>query len=68
MFKTNVGGVDRTLRVIVGFVLIMLMFVGDRIGVHVGNWGWIGVIPLATGFLSTCPLYSLLGKSTCPTK
>ena len=66
MFKTNVGGIDRKLRIILGVVLIALVFVGERIGINIGNWGWLGIIPLATGFLSTCPLYSIFGMSSCP--
>ena len=61
MFKTNVGGVDRILRIIVGLVLIALVFVGPKTA-----WGWLGLIPLATGLLKTCPAYSLLGVNTCP--
>jgi hypothetical protein len=34
----------------------------------IGAWGWIGVVPLATGLLKTCPVYSLLGMNTCPMK
>ena len=60
MFKTNVGSVDRLLRIVLGIVLIALVFVGPKT-----PWGWIGVIPLATGFLRTCPLYSLFGISSC---
>ena len=60
MFKTNVGGIDRMLRIVVGLVLIALVFVGPQT-----QWGWLGIIPLATGFLSTCPAYSLLGINTC---
>lgn len=63
MFKTNVGSADRILRIIVGIVLIALVFVGPKT-----PWGWIGIIPLATGFLRTCPLYSLLGIKTCKTE
>ena len=63
MFKTNVGGADRILRIVVGLVLIALVFVGPKTA-----WGWIGIIPLATGFLRTCPAYSLLGISTCKVK
>lgn len=63
MFKTNVGGADRILRIIAGLVLIALVFVGPQT-----PWGWIGLIPLATGLLRTCPAYSLLGISTCPAK
>ena len=68
MFKTNVGDTDRLLRFTVGVVLIALVFVGDRIGLPIGNWGWLGIIPIATGFLRTCPLYSLIGVNTCKTQ
>ena len=61
MFKTNVGTVDRALRIMVGIVLIALVFVGPKT-----PWGWIGVIPLVTGLFRTCPLYSLLGLNTGP--
>ncbi|MEP6869157.1 MAG: DUF2892 domain-containing protein [Novosphingobium sp.] len=60
MFSTNVGSADRVLRIVVGIVLIALVFVGPRT-----QWGWLGLIPLLTGFLRTCPLYSLLGINTC---
>ena len=63
MFKTSVGGVGRILRIVVGIMLIALVFVGPKT-----PWGWIGIIPLATGFLRTCPLYSLLGIRTCKTE
>lgn len=68
MFKTNVGGIDRIARIIVGIVLIALVFVGDKVGLAIGNWGWIGIVPLATGLMRTCPLYSIFGMSTCPMK
>jgi membrane-associated protease RseP (regulator of RpoE activity) len=60
MFKTNVGSIDRILRIVLGAVLIALVFVGPQT-----PWGWIGVIPLVTGLFSTCPIYSLLGIRTC---
>jgi hypothetical protein len=60
MFKTNVGTIDRVLRIVVGLALIALVFVGPKT-----QWGWLGIIPLATGFLRTCPLYSLIGINTC---
>lgn len=68
MFKTNVGSMDRIARIVVGIVLIALVFVGDKVGLAIGNWGWIGIVPLATGLLRTCPLYSVFGLSTCPMK
>ncbi len=63
MFKTNVGGIDRILRIVAGLALIALTFTGV-----IGVWGWIGVVPLATGLFSTCPAYSLIGVNTCPMK
>jgi Protein of unknown function (DUF2892) len=63
MFKTNVGGIDRILRIVLGLALIGLTLAGT-----IGAWGWIGVVPLLTGALSTCPLYSVLGFSSCPMK
>lgn len=63
MFKTNVGGIDRVLRIVLGLALI-----GLTLGGVIGAWGWIGLVPLATGALSTCPIYSILGMNTCPTK
>jgi hypothetical protein len=59
--KANVGGIDRAARVLVGLVLIGLTLAG-----MIGVWGWIGVVPLATGLFSFCPLYTLLGIRTCP--
>jgi hypothetical protein len=59
----NEGTVDRVLRVVVGAALLSLVFVGPET-----PWGWIGVVPLVTGLLGNCPVYSLLGISTCPVK
>ena len=59
--KLNVGGIDRILRIVVGIVLIGLAATGT-----VGWWGWLGVVPLATGLVRFCPMYRLLGMSTCP--
>ena len=58
--KSNVGGIDRILRIVVGLVLIGLTFTGT-----VGVWGWLGVVPLATGALGWCPPYAIFGWSTC---
>ena len=59
----NVGGIDRTLRIIIGLVLIALVFVGPKT-----NWGWIGVVPLLTGLIGWCPPYSLFGWNSCSVK
>ena len=57
--QANVGTIDRALRIIVGLVLIALVFVGPQTA-----WGWLGLVPLATGFIRFCPLYRLLGLCT----
>jgi hypothetical protein len=62
---TNVGMMDRILRVIAGLALIALAL-GYFPG-YQSAWGWIGVVPLVTGLFGTCPLYSLLGVNTCST-
>jgi hypothetical protein len=59
----NEGKVDRTLRVILGAALISLVFIGPQTA-----WGWLGVVPLATGLIGNCPVYSLLGINTCGIK
>jgi hypothetical protein len=63
---TNVGMADRLIRIVIGLALIAF-------ALHLGfpdtgwNWvGWIGVIPLLTAVFGVCPVYSLLGLSTCP--
>jgi hypothetical protein len=67
MFATNVGSIDRILRVAVGAALLVWFFVDQG----TGFWHWaklIGIVPLATGLFATCPAYSLFGLSTCPMK
>jgi len=59
--KTNESTLDRTLRVIAGLVLIGLAATGS-----IGAWGYIGIVPLLTGSIGLCPLYSLLGINSCP--
>ena len=63
LLPKNEGMKDRILRVIVGAVLLTLVFVGPRT-----PWGWLGVIPLVTGLIGTCPVYTLFGLRTCPLK
>jgi hypothetical protein len=58
--KSNVGGIDRILRIAIGIALIGLAATGS-----VGWWGWLGIIPLATGAIGWCPPYAILGLSTC---
>lgn len=58
--KANVGGIDKVLRIVVGLGLI-----GATIAGALPVWGYIGVVPLATGLMGWCPAYPLLGISTC---
>ena len=59
--NTNIGTVDRILRIVVGLVLIALTFTGV-----LPVWGYIGVVPLLTGLVGFCALYTLLGICTKP--
>ena len=59
----NVGGIDRIIRIIAGLVLLGLTLTGT-----IGMWGWLGIVPLATGALGWCPPYSILGFNTCSVK
>lgn len=58
----NVGGIDRSVRIIAGLVLIGIALAG------VSPWGWVGVVPLATGLIGWCPPYAIFGISSCKTK
>lgn len=63
LFPRNEHMIDRAIRVIAGLILIALVFVGPQT-----PWGWIGLIPLVTGLVGSCPVYRLLGISTCKMK
>jgi hypothetical protein len=63
--KENVGGVDKTFRIIAGLALLSLVFILD------GNarwWGLVGLVPLLTGITGYCPAYMPFGISTCKSK
>jgi hypothetical protein len=67
MLTTNEGNFDRILRVVIGAALIFWFFVDQG----AGFWHYaklIGIVPLVTGLIGNCPVYSLLGVSTCPMK
>jgi len=66
MFKNNVGMTDRVIRIFIGVVLLVAFFIYPNASWR--YWTLIGVVPLITGAVGTCPLYSLLGLSTCPTR
>lgn len=59
----NVGGIDKIIRIVLGLVLIGLAVTGT-----VGMWGYLGIVPLATGLMGWCPPYALLGFNTCSVK
>ena len=63
LFPVNEHIAERAIRVALGLALIGLAVAG-----RVGPWGYIGVVPVLTGFVGSCPLYTLLGFSTCPVK
>lgn len=61
----NVGSIDKLLRAILGVALLAFAFFSG----HQYAWiGYIGVVPLLTAAIGNCPLYSILGLSTCPVK
>jgi len=59
----NEHPIERVVRVVIGLALIALVFVGPET-----PWGWLGILPLVTGVVGSCGLYTLLGISTCPMK
>ena len=59
----NVGGIDRTLRIIVGLALI-----AGAATNAIGMWGYLGVVPLLTGLIGWCPPYAIFGFNTCSLK
>lgn len=66
MFKTNVGTIDRVIRAIIGIAALAAFFLLPEAG-----WRWwllLGIVPLATAVMSSCPIYTILGLSTCPLK
>ncbi len=66
MLKKNMGSMDRILRFVVGAGLLVAFFMMPDASYR--NWLLIGIIPLATSLINSCPLYSIFGLSTCPMK
>ena len=62
LFPHNENTLDRTLRVIVGAGLLAIVFVGPKTA-----WGYVGLVPLLTGLVGSCPAYTVFGIGTCPT-
>jgi hypothetical protein len=61
--KANVGGIDRVLRIVVGVAVLSLFFILEG---NARYFGLIGLVPLLTAFVRFCPLYAIIGVSTCP--
>ena len=62
-FATNEGALDRTFRVLLGVAVLSLTVIGPKT-----PWAYLGAVPLITGLVGTCPLYSILGIRTCSVK
>ena len=63
LLPTNESSADRAIRVVLGLALLSLAFVGPKTPL-----GFLGLIPLATAALGSCPIYTVLGISSCPAK
>lgn len=63
LLPRNEHTIERVIRVVLGLGLLSLVVVGPQT-----MWGLVGLVPLATGAIGSCPLYTLFGFSTCPTK
>ena len=61
--KANVGGIDRVVRILAGIGILSLVFILEGSARY---WGFVGLVPLATGVLRFCPAYALFGLNTCP--
>lgn len=61
--KINVGSIDRGVRIVLGILLLSLLWILDTDARYIGL---IGIIPVATALMKSCPLYTVLGLSTCP--
>ena len=61
--KKNIHNIERVIRVVIGLAIISLVFIGPQTA-----WGWLGLVPLITGLVGNCPVYSLLGINTCGIK
>ena len=61
--QANVGGIDKVARLGAGAALVALAATGT-----IGAWGWLGIVPLATGLIGWCPAYTLFGMNSCAAK
>jgi hypothetical protein len=63
LFPANENTLDRVIRVVLGLAVLSLTVVGPQ-----SMWGLLGLVPLVTGLVGSCPVYTLLGVSTCAVK
>jgi hypothetical protein len=61
LLPINERHAERVIRVVLGFAVISLAFFGPKT-----PWAYLGIVPVLTGLIGTCPLYTVLGISTCP--
>lgn len=61
LLPMNEHPIERVARVLLGLALISLVFIGPKT-----PWGYLGILPVVTGLLGSCPAYTLFGFSTCP--
>ena len=60
LFPRNEHSIERVVRIVAGLGLLSMVFVGPQTA-----WGWLGLVPLATGLIGSCPAYTIFGISTC---
>ena len=56
--KNNVGRTDRTIRIVIGVLILAIGLFAES------WWGLIGLIPVVTGMIGWCPLYVPFGISS----
>jgi hypothetical protein len=59
-FPNNERSSERVIRIVLGFMILSLAFIGPKT-----SWAYLGIVPILTGFMGTCPLYTMFGFSTC---
>jgi hypothetical protein len=63
LLPVNEHPAERVVRVLVGLGVLSLAFVGPQTPL-----GYLGIVPVLTGLVGSCPLYTIFGWSTCPVK
>jgi hypothetical protein len=60
LFPNNESSAERVFRIVLGFTILSLAFIGPKT-----PWAYLGIVPILTGFMGSCPLYTVFGFSTC---